>query len=259
VTKGNCTKPVVKQIGLELAAWIRQRRSVNQIEKELIPRIRKIDGWSLIVSGCNRSGLKGENFIIRKPKGGRYVIVLNPLDGHVNYLRSAKIYAASITLSDLNNGYHYALVYDNLYNRVYEMDGRSNSLSFEQTRHNENKYVFAIGRFVCLKPKEALMLKACSLRSLGSTTVSILEVIRGNIDIFVNRTKLWNIFWAFGAHKSGRLYIEDLDTGKTIDYMKEIFIEEPQRSFNILVCRNAEIGNAFHRCLYYMPSELTFA
>ena len=77
-----------------------------------------------------------------------------------------------------------------------------------------------------------------SVRLIGSTSLSVLEVARGRMDAFVVRTKMWNFYWARPLVLSSRIALRVFvgDRLELVDFEK--VAQTPEDSWTI-VCEGA--------------------
>ena len=197
---------------------------------------------AVLISGCNRRGVGGTN-LVRISDSGRYIVVLNPVDGHVNYLLGSPLFGASITAVDVENGQASAFVYDGLSDEVFHVvNGRC---SFNDSRvrcEDGSRHVIGLGNLYALKSKALSPSVDFSWRSLGSTTLSILEVLRRRMDLYFSITKVWNFFWALGASGSGAEYFENLRTGRKLNKLQIELARVPEATVPLLCYRERRIA-----------------
>lgn len=185
---------VVREAGYTLGQLLRSRQTPENIENAVSAQLLERIKWSLFVSGRNRS-LGHSSNVVRRSRQGQYIVLFNALDGHVNYYRGSRLFTGNISVLDTVSQSRYSIVYDGLADQVIEFKPPVRQ-SLVHKSSGFNKPVLGLWQIVSLN--DAILKKAppLSLRSLGSTTLSILEVYYGKIDVYVSRTKLWNFHWA---------------------------------------------------------------
>lgn len=252
----------IRHLGLDIVNRVNDHQPLNSLEEDILSRLVRLDDCRLVISGYHRrmEHVADENKLVRPYEDGQYIVVLNLLDGEENYSRGSNVYGLSLSVTSINTGGHFAVVYDGLIGQVVEF---SETTRYPETKDivihsqqskpssvadREQRGVFAFGRMFGVGQKALKELGKVSIRSLGSTTVSILEVMRGHLDVYVNITKIWNVWWASWLPNC-RFQLEDLSNGRKIQEQIPDIISAPERTLAIICYRDDSIKRRFSASL----------
>ena len=244
---------IIKKYGHEVIERVNNREPLENIEMDIVDNLLRSPNIYMIISGFNRSHRQSRNIIETVSHKGEYAIVVNLLDGNVNYSRNNKIYGISISITNIKDFSQYSIIYDGLNSKIYELASnkciglvRKDTL---RTPHQNSRLVVGLGRLFNLSNNSLREIKNTSIRSLGSTTISILEVLRMNMDIYINITKLWNIWWALGLCKTSDIFLEDLYTSKLILDNYNEYLLTPEKTILIASYRDPKVKEQLHYVL----------
>jgi hypothetical protein len=199
-------RDTILSAGADLSERLRHSEPIPSLEAHILQRLASLQTINVLVSGCNRSSVPGHN-LIHAPRQGPHVVVLNPIDGYVNYARGSRVFGASISVFNLETEQLFAVVYDGLEDTI--VDNVCGAWEKSAARDSTVPVRPVVGvTHMSLSELDAETTHPVSVRSLGSTTVSIMEFLRGHIDLFVGRTKLWNIYWALDLLNQGCLQVQ---------------------------------------------------
>jgi fructose-1,6-bisphosphatase/inositol monophosphatase family enzyme len=249
----------VRDAALELADLLRNRQPLENIEKTLSERLFETVNCSLFISGRNRISESGAN-IVRQAKNGRYVVILNIVDGHVNYLRGSRLFGGSVSVLDTLTGNRSAMVYNGLDDQLLEFPCPNDNWNKGPHLPISPHPVLGLCQFVPLNETFFKVIPMFSLRSLGSTTLSILEVLTERIDAYLCKTKLWNFHWALTLCKQTSLSIVLGLEQKPVTTFEEELLKYPERSVVLLCYMKEEIAQRLSSVLksiveYYETSH----
>ncbi len=234
----------IKDIGYELADRICKRDGVERIEDEMVARLKRIPLLRLLISGCNRNITGGQNLIWKPSVGGRYTVVLNPVDGNVNYYRGSRLYGCSVSIVDETEMERYAVVYDGLNDNVLEFSSEKSEVDTIRSLEVHTRTVVGLGRITTGLVCKLEATGNLSWRWFGSTTLCILEVLRGHVDICAVPTKLWNFYWALGLSEQELLYIED-SQDNLISAVEKGLLTDPEKTFRLFCYKDHEVAEKF--------------
>jgi len=243
-------KKLIFRAARRLLPSLRDSLELDHIETELIRSLCDEVDWFLFVAGRNREGGSGQN-VIRRNNTGSLVCVLNVLDGHVNYLRGGHIYAASVSICDINTGERHSVIVSGIDLRLRYFDGLKNGRVFRPQVHKDTRPVVGIGQLSLGLAEQLQHSVPYSIRALGCTSLSLIELAQGRIDVFLCRTKLWNCHWALPLVFSGDLNITVCKNGKEVDFNETALLTDPAQSIR-LIGRRA--GLADPQCLSLVQS-----
>lgn len=228
----------IRSASQELANRLRNRESLENIEIYLSNQLLKNIDWSFFVSGRNRYSQTTAN-VIKRAKRGQYVVILNVMDGGVNYARGGRFFSASISILDKIRNSRYAVVYDGFDDRILEFSNYRHCWDNKCAVSKVTRPILGLWRLVPLDSSRLKQLPEFSLRSLGSTSLSILEVLAGRMDIYVSRTKLWNFHWAIGLCENGSLSLTIGAEDEPAVALEDHLFKHPEKSV-LLVCYRKE-------------------
>ena len=233
---------VARKITLRMVDALVQRTStlsevedttVNEVMLRLSPRI--------LISGYNRRNTEGEN-IIRKNNStqNNLLVIVNILDGQANYGRNSKMFGSNLTLFDSSDADQYSVVYNGLTQEVLEISSEGDTLHNELS-NNKTRLILGIGHIKDISSDALKTTKNCSIRSIGSTTLSILEVIQDRFDIYVTKTKLWNFWWSLAYAFESDLVLEDLVAQRNILDNTNEYLDRPEDSIVLACYKNPKV------------------
>jgi hypothetical protein len=218
---------------------VNNKENLEEIENEVIHNLESTDLIKMVISGFNRSKRKSSNIIKIINKDGRFLVVVNILDGNANYFRGSEIYGISISVLDYETCEEFSLIFDGLRRKIFEINnGTIKGLNILDS-NSKSRPVIGLGTYFHLNDAAFFEISHASLRSIGSTTVSIMEVLENHFDLYINKTKLWNVWWALGLSKKTSLSLLNLENGRPISENFLDYLKFPEQSF-YLVCYKDE-------------------
>jgi hypothetical protein len=206
----------VSELGEELIRRVRKREPLEKIEEDIVDRASFHKKVSIIISGFNRRNRTSVNTVRCIDKTRPYVMVINLLDGNENYYRRSRIFGISCSVTNLQYFEQYSIVFDGLNSSTLKIGLEKKKTNLTSAHNSSQRLVIGLGRIFSLSARSIQEISTGSIRSIGSTTVSILEVLRNHIDIYINKTKIWNLWWALGLCHRKQLHLQDLALGKPI-------------------------------------------
>lgn len=249
----------IRDLANELIKRLNAHEQLNVIEKDIISKLTALDGVYLVISGRNRRRTKDKNWLINTTKDSPHMVVLNVMDGEENYYRGSKIYGASISLTQPNTGEHFSVIYDGLSKDIIEssqikvnnprlFDISDDSVSNSHKNHSE-RLVMAFGRLLSISNDTVRELSDVSVRWFGSTTVTILEILRNHVDLYLNTTKIWNFWWSLWLDNKYGLQFEDAITGKKIKSQTQELLLEYDQTIPLLCYKDPLIKNKLSKVI----------
>lgn len=233
-------------ISEELAMLLKAKMSLEAIEETIIESLVNIINADIsIISGFNRTGRNSKN-IINENKYNEYTAVINIIDGHQNYFRGLNLYGYSISIICIASGDIFSIVYDSINNELFSTADKKLNYKSNNTLYCNKRMVLSIGKIFPMSNASINLLQNASLRSFGSTTMTILAALRNEIDFYLNRTKLWNILWAFGFCKASGLVIEDIENNRDMSSCFMSYISEPEKSILIACYSDRALRDKMH-------------
>jgi fructose-1,6-bisphosphatase/inositol monophosphatase family enzyme len=248
------SRDFIRKSANELIKRIKKRELLHKIESELISHLTLGHNARLIISGYHRRDSSQHNHVIDTGKGSPYIEVLNILDGEENYSRNFCLYGSSLSLTCPETGEHFTIVYDGLSQNRYEFDCDGSGYPVingkgivrkETDTSRMHRKVIAFGRLVPFDVSAISELDDVSIRSLGSTTITILEIIHGHIDGYINETKIWNIWWAIFLSEQLGIYLYDLNTMEPIGNQIQEILQAPEKTLTIACFRDLSFKDQF--------------
>ena len=242
-------RDLITEMGRELVCRVNDGEPLGIIEQHLVQKLASVDSIKLVISAYNRRNTEDKNLFQNVNELGKYVATMNLLDGHVNYARGSRVYGMSISLTNIDLFEHFSFVFDNSESMAFTIEnGKITGFPLSRDR-GRGRFVVGLGRIFTLSASSYQELEDTSLRSLGSTTVSLVQVIRGRMDIFITKTKMWTIWWALGLSHYGCLFVEDLVRNESIHKNYLGYLSDPGRTIYIACYRNCYIRREFKHLL----------
>lgn len=249
----------IRSLGHALINHVKDYQPLDSLEQEMLSHLVCIDDCGLIISGYHRrmKSTKQKNVLFKPNHYGQYIVVMNLVDGEENYFKGSNLYGTSLSLTSVSTGEHFAVVYNGLTGQVTEFEESTNYLGIKEINAHERqslqmnranrqpRQVFGFGRVFVAGEECVGELKEVSIRSLGSTTISILEVLQGHLDIYLNATKLWNIWWALWLRGCQDLRLEDLSSRIGIRDQIPNILSAPNNTIPLLCYKDPAIIDAF--------------
>lgn len=220
----------VRKIGHELVRRVNEREPLERIEEDIVRKLACVDTIGLIISGFNRRNRSSRNIIRHVSESGQYVLVLNLIDGSVNYFRNSRVYGISISVTNLQAFEQYSVVFDGLNSEIFDI-GSDKMKDFTKAEvYSSQRLVVGLGRIFRLSEESFKEMASVSMRSIGSTTVSILEILRNHMDVYINKTKIWNLWWALGLCHNEHLFLEDIVDCESIYVRYKEYLSVPEKT-----------------------------
>lgn len=185
------------------------RESVAAIEEDALSGLSRVPGIRHVVSAYHRAAASGSALCSEGDKYGEYSVFINPIDGIENYSRGSRFFGASALVVHIGGSCH-SFILDGTSGRLRESDSWRRSEGFSEP--SGTKRVLAIGRFPGTSASECDVLGSISIRWFGSTTLAVLAVADRHVDVVLNKTKAWNVWWAIPLAANGVVVIEPLLT-----------------------------------------------
>lgn len=246
----NLDKKIAMKIGLSMVNTLVQRTStligventiVNEVMSKLSPRV--------LISGYNRRNTGGKNIIKKNDFAkNNLLVIVNILDGQTNYNRNSKMFGNSLTLFDSSDATQYSVVYEGLTQEIHEVSSDSDVLLNKPSK-DKARLILGIGHIKDFSSSSLQTTKNYSIRSIGSTTLSIMEVIQNRFDIYVTKTKMWNFWWSLAYAQKSNLIIEDLLAQRNILDNNSEYLKHPENSILMACYKNPTIRKAVHAIL----------
>ncbi len=230
----------VEKAGEKLTQCLRLHTPIPEVERAVLGELDALADVKALISGCNRRVIGGWN-TIQTSGSGRYIVVLNPVDGHVNYLMKSPLFGASVTAFDSVTGQNLSIVYDGLTDESLRLES-GNSPFVVDRRPGETRGVVGFGSVQQVDFDAIRQTADLSWRSLGSTTLSILEILRSRMHCYFNKTKLWDFFWALGLSQIAKVDFRDLRTNQNINNAQLDLVRDPESTISLFCFRDARIA-----------------
>lgn len=194
--KAGLTKDLLLRSGEALRRWLIKDKNPLKAEEAVVSLLSADPQMALVVSGCNRAGIGGENLRVQCAATGPLVAVVTPLDGHVNYQRGSNAFSASVTILNRANGKRAAILYDGRSDRLCLLPRDMRAAIRSNIQLDTGRRVVSIGDVSLITPTICKLIREMSWRSLGSSSLAIFDTAQGHIDFFIARTKIWNFYWS---------------------------------------------------------------
>ncbi len=203
-----CQSPIesVRRVVVDMAVRLRLSQSPHTIECAAIQALTRIPDVKWVASGYHRNETGGSIIVRHGHADGKCSVLLNPIDGLENYKRRASFYAASALLVQGRCDIH-SFVYDGVSRTIREFSSNDRRSGSGARLRSERRRIVAIGKYAAVTGQAGTLLGASALRWYGSTTIAVLAAADGLVDIVLNKTKPWNLWWPMPLTVTHRLAI----------------------------------------------------